>query len=201
MFYQLQESCFVFVLNIDPTCDLRLKTKKWERKHSEDVFILQRRERKTERQTGNKGMQRERERGKEDAYRNRQSMTNIFILLWEREKVVRGRERNKKINIMDRGASETETQKLLKPETKTTLIGRVSQWRWMKDGGGGGGGGDTPAVWAVREGSSTRKQDSIKLCQGQFAVNGPLHLVALSLRACMLLGASLHCMLGGHVPL
>lgn len=76
-------------------------------------------------------MQRERERGKEDAYRNRQSMTNIFILLWEREKVVRGRgrERNKKINIMDRGASETETQKLLKPETKTTLIGRVSQWR------------------------------------------------------------------------
>lgn len=39
------------------------------------------------------------------------------------------------------------------------------------------------------------------LCQGQFAVNGPLHLAALSLRGCMLPGASLHCMLGGARPL
>lgn len=47
-----------------------------------------------------------------------------------------------------------------------------------------------------REGSGERKWASIKLCQGQFAVNGPLHLVALSLR-----GRWLQCMLGGARPL
>lgn len=50
-------------------------------------------------------------------------------------------------------------------------------------------------------GGSKRKWDSIKLCQGQFAVNGPLHLAALSQRGRMLPGASLHCMLGGARPL
>lgn len=70
----------------------------------------------------------------------------------------------------------------------------------MKEGGGGGGGRGSCRLGS-REGNGERKWVSIKLCQGQFAVNGPLHLVALSLRGCWLLGPSMHCMLGGAHPL
>lgn len=61
----------------------------------------------------------------------------------------------------------------------------------MNEGGGGGGGLDSCRLGS-REGNGERKWVSIKLCQGQFAVNGPLHLVALSQRGCWLLGASVH---------
>lgn len=63
------------------------------------------------------------------------------------------------------------------------------------------GGGEEVGVNSCRlgsrEGRSERKWDSIKPCQGQFAVNGPLHLAALPLKGCMLLGASAGRMQGG----
>lgn len=97
---------------------------------------------------------------------------------------------------------KTDRERNKRNRTKSTLIGRVSQkevnerWRWRRKRWG-----RNSCRLGSREGSSERKWDSIRLCQGQFAVNGPLHLAALSLRGCMLLGASLHCMLGEAPPL
>lgn len=69
---------------------------------------------------------------------------------------------------------------------------RVGRW-WQ-------GVGVSP-ISSNKEGNSKRKWDSIKAGQGQFAVNRLLHLAALSQRRCMLMGASLQCMLGGACAL
>lgn len=91
-----------------------------------DVFILRWREGKTERQTGNRGVHGETERGRRRESAERDKYLHPVV----GEKVVRGRERlREEINKMDRGTSETESQKLLKLGTKSTLIGHVSQRR------------------------------------------------------------------------
>lgn len=98
---------------------------------------------------------------------------------------------------MDREANETE-------ETETSQAGNkkhIDGWCQSEEVNERRRRGEKLLPTGRREGSSKRKQDSIKLCQGQFAVNGPLHLAAHSLRGHMLPWASLHCMLGGARPL
>lgn len=60
--------------------------KKSESGSSCDVFIVRTRERKTERQTGNRGIHAEKGG-------NQQGVTNIFILWWERQTESSERER------------------------------------------------------------------------------------------------------------
>lgn len=140
------------------------------------IFVIM----ESKRQTGDKGAQ--------------QSTTNVFILFLE-QKVVREREKLVETNTMDRGMSERVTE--------TSQGGNKKHIDWpcqseaVNEGGRRRRGGLDSCRLGSREGNGERKWVSIKLCQGQFAVNGPLHLDALSQRGCWRLGASMNCMLGG----
>lgn len=107
------------------------------------------------------------------------SATNVFIL---EEKVVRERERERdklvETNVMDRGTSERAT------EASQGGNKERFDWPWKRRRRRRSGG----ELDSCCLGNSERKWASIKLCQGQFAVNGSLHLAALSAGGRWLLG-------------
>lgn len=155
-----------------------------------DVFILRVRG-KRDRQETEGYMQRERKRTHLGISRAWQISSSCCG--GEREKVWSGRERKAK-----KGDKQRWTEKQVKQRGRN-FSSREQKAHWSDLSVSGG-------EWKMEEEvgggkNSKRKRDSIKPCQGQFAVNRPLHLAALSLRGCMLLRASWRCLLGGARPL
>lgn len=120
-----------------------------------DVSIFVITERK--RPTGNKGAQR--------------SATNVSIQLL-------GQNGGTETNTMDRGSSQRVTETSQGGNKKhidwPCRSGAVNERRGRRSGVGWGE--RDSCRLGSREGNGERKWASIKLCQGQFAVNGPLHL-------------------------
>ena len=135
------------------------------------------------RQTGNKGAQQSAQISSSSSWTKKWS---------EREKLAETNKTDRRTSKRVTGTSQGANKKRIDWLCQSESVNERGRKRRA--------GGLDSCRLGTREGNGKRKWASIKLCQGQFAVNGPLHLVAYSLRGCWLLGALEQCMLGGARP-